>query len=137
MSRSLSRRLSLAELAVNSVVSASGLGGIALGAWVLSTKGVSVERIAKRSVLLFVMTSAVNVFAVVVIGRADVAGAVAGLAQSAADAAAGGGGAGDDPRYAGGVRAGRAGRRSAAAASTVARWWRWSRSAAGWRTRWG
>jgi uncharacterized membrane protein YbhN (UPF0104 family) len=68
LSRSLSRRLSLAELAVNSVVSASGLGGIALGAWVLSTKGVSVERIAKRSVLLFVMTSAVNVAAVVVIG---------------------------------------------------------------------
>src|SRR6202020_459734 len=51
-----------------SVVSASGLGGIALGAWVLSTKGVSVEKIAKRSVLLFVMTSAVNVSLVVVIG---------------------------------------------------------------------
>ncbi len=68
LSRSLSRRLSLAELAVNSVVSASGLGGIALGAWVLSTKGVSVEKIAKRSVLLFVMTSAVNVSLVVVIG---------------------------------------------------------------------
>jgi len=68
LSRSLSRRLSLAELAVNSVVSASGLGGIALGAWVLSTKGVSVERIAKRSVLLFVMTSAVNVSLVVLIG---------------------------------------------------------------------
>ncbi len=68
LGRRLSSRLSLAELAVNSVVSASGLGGIALGAWVLSTKGVSVERIAKRSVLLFVLTSAVNVSAVVVIG---------------------------------------------------------------------
>jgi uncharacterized membrane protein YbhN (UPF0104 family) len=68
LGRRLSSRLSLAELAVNSVVSASGLGGIALGAWVLSTKGVSVERIAKRSVLLFVLTSAVNVCAVVVIG---------------------------------------------------------------------
>ena len=68
LGRSLSSRLSLAELAVNSVVSASGLGGIALGAWVLRTKGVSVERIAKRSVLLFVLTSAVNVCAVVLIG---------------------------------------------------------------------
>jgi uncharacterized membrane protein YbhN (UPF0104 family) len=68
LGRRLSSRLSLAELAVNSVVSASGLGGIALGAWVLRTKGVSVERIAKRSVLLFVLTSAVNVAAVVVIG---------------------------------------------------------------------
>jgi uncharacterized membrane protein YbhN (UPF0104 family) len=68
LSRSFSRRLSLAELAVNSVVSASGLGGIALGAWVLRSGGISVERIAKRSVLLFVLTSAVNVTVVVAIG---------------------------------------------------------------------
>jgi uncharacterized membrane protein YbhN (UPF0104 family) len=66
--RRLSSRLSLAELAVNSVVSVGGLGGLALGAWVLRTKGVSVERIAKRSVLLFVLTSAANVGAVAVIG---------------------------------------------------------------------
>jgi uncharacterized protein (TIRG00374 family) len=64
----LSSRLSLAELAVNSVVSVSGMGGIALGAWVLRSKGVSVERIAKRSVLIFALTSAVNVGAVVVFG---------------------------------------------------------------------
>jgi uncharacterized membrane protein YbhN (UPF0104 family) len=68
LGRSLSSRLSLAELAVNSVVSVSGLAGIALGAWVLRSKGVSVERIAKRSVLIFVLTSAVNVGAVAVIG---------------------------------------------------------------------
>jgi len=64
----LTSRLSLAELAVNSVVSVSGLAGIALGAWVLRTKGLSVERIAKRSVLVFVLTSAANVGAVVAIG---------------------------------------------------------------------
>jgi uncharacterized protein (TIRG00374 family) len=68
LGRSLSSRLSLAELAVNSVVSASGLGGIALGAWVLRSKGISIERIAKRSVLIFVLTSAVNVSAVALIG---------------------------------------------------------------------
>jgi uncharacterized membrane protein YbhN (UPF0104 family) len=68
LGRSLSSRLSLAELAVNSVVSVSGLAGIALGAWVLRSKGFSVERIAKRSVLVFVLTSAVNVGAVFVIG---------------------------------------------------------------------
>jgi uncharacterized membrane protein YbhN (UPF0104 family) len=68
LGRSLSSRLSLAELAVNSVVSVSGMGGLALGAWVLRSKGISVERIAKRSVLIFVLTSAVNVGAVVVIG---------------------------------------------------------------------
>jgi len=68
LSRRLISRLSLSELAVNSIVSVSGLAGIALGAWVLRTKGISVARIAKRSVLLFVLTSAVNVGAVVVIG---------------------------------------------------------------------
>ena len=68
LGRSLSSRLSLSELAVNSVVSVSGLAGIALGAWVLRSKGFSVERIAKRSVLIFVLTSAVNVGMVFVIG---------------------------------------------------------------------
>lgn len=68
LGRSLSSRLSLAELAVNSVLSVSGLAGIALGAWVLRSKGIAVERIAKRSVLIFVLTSAVNVGAVLVIG---------------------------------------------------------------------
>lgn len=68
MERRFSVRLSLAELAVNSVVSVSGAGGIALGAWVLHTKGMDAERIARRSVLLFVVTSAVNVGAVVLIG---------------------------------------------------------------------
>lgn len=68
MARGFSRRLSLAELAVNSVVSVSGIGGLALGAWVLRTKGVSVQRIARRSVVLFVLTSAVNVAATAIIG---------------------------------------------------------------------
>ncbi len=68
LGRGLSSKLSLSELAVNSVVSVSGLAGIALGAWVLRSKGISVERIAKRSVLIFVLTSAVNVGAVAVIG---------------------------------------------------------------------
>jgi uncharacterized protein (TIRG00374 family) len=78
LGRSLSSRLSLSELAVNSVVSVSGLAGIALGAWVLRSKGFSVERIAKRSVLIFVLTSAVNVAAVAVIGLPMWLGAVPG-----------------------------------------------------------
>ncbi|HWG08408.1 MAG TPA: lysylphosphatidylglycerol synthase transmembrane domain-containing protein [Solirubrobacteraceae bacterium] len=68
LDRRLTSRLSMSELAVNSVVSVSGLAGIALGAWVLRSKGVSVDRIARRSVLIFVLTSAVNVGAVVAIG---------------------------------------------------------------------
>jgi uncharacterized membrane protein YbhN (UPF0104 family) len=68
LGRRLTSRLSLAELAVNSVVSVSGLAGIALGAWVLRSKGVSADRIARRSVLIFSLTSVVNVGAVVLIG---------------------------------------------------------------------
>ncbi|MCW3069969.1 MAG: flippase-like protein [Solirubrobacterales bacterium] len=68
LNRRTATRLSLSELAMNSVVSVSGLAGIALGAWVLRSEGVSVERIARRSVLIFVLTSAVNVGAVVLIG---------------------------------------------------------------------
>jgi uncharacterized membrane protein YbhN (UPF0104 family) len=64
----LASRLALSELAVNSAVSLSGLGGLALGAWVLRTRGMSMSQIARRSVLVFVLTSAVNVGAVVVIG---------------------------------------------------------------------
>jgi uncharacterized membrane protein YbhN (UPF0104 family) len=66
--RGLVTRLSLSELAVNSVVSLSGLAGLALGAWVLRERGLSVERIAKRTVLIFVLTSAVSAAAVVLIG---------------------------------------------------------------------
>jgi uncharacterized membrane protein YbhN (UPF0104 family) len=68
MERGFSRRLALSELGVNSVVSAGGIGGIALGAWVLRTKGVAIDRIARRSVLIFVLTSAVNVGATALIG---------------------------------------------------------------------
>jgi uncharacterized protein (TIRG00374 family) len=68
LDRPLITRLSLSELAVNSAVSLSGAAGIALGAWVLRSKGMSVRRIARRSVLMFVLTSAVNVVATVLIG---------------------------------------------------------------------
>ena len=68
LDRHTSWRLSLSELAANSVVSSSGLAGLALGAWVLRSRGVSAERIVERSVLLFVLTSVVNVVAVALIG---------------------------------------------------------------------
>jgi uncharacterized membrane protein YbhN (UPF0104 family) len=68
LERPLTRRLALSELAANSAVSASGIAGLALGAWVLRTRGMSVTQIARRSVLLFVLTSAANVGAVLLIG---------------------------------------------------------------------
>jgi uncharacterized membrane protein YbhN (UPF0104 family) len=64
----LTWRLSLSELAANSLVSVSGLAGIALGAWVLRAKGVTLARVAQLSIVFFMLTSAVNVAAVVVIG---------------------------------------------------------------------
>jgi uncharacterized membrane protein YbhN (UPF0104 family) len=66
--RRLASRLSLSELAMNSVVSAGGLGGFALGAWVLHAGGAPLRRVAERSVVMFLMTSAVNVAAVAVFG---------------------------------------------------------------------
>jgi uncharacterized membrane protein YbhN (UPF0104 family) len=65
---SLGSRLALSELAVNAVVSVSGLGGLVLGGWVMRSKGLSLARIATRSVELFVITSAMNVVAVLAIG---------------------------------------------------------------------
>src|SRR5205085_3414416 len=66
--RRVAHLLSLSELAVNSVISASGLGGLALGVWVLHSQGFSARTIARRSVLIFVVTSAVNMAAVILIG---------------------------------------------------------------------
>jgi uncharacterized membrane protein YbhN (UPF0104 family) len=68
LERSLAWRLALSELAVNSAFSVSGIAGIALGAWVLRSRGMSGSEVARRSVLMFVLASAVNVAAVLLIG---------------------------------------------------------------------
>ena len=60
--------LSLSELAMNAVVSAGGVGGFALGAWILRSSGAPLRRIAERSVVLFLLTSAVNVSVVAIVG---------------------------------------------------------------------
>jgi uncharacterized membrane protein YbhN (UPF0104 family) len=56
------------ELAVGSLVPASGASGLALGAWVLHREGMSGERIARRSVAFFLIKSSVNFVAVAVLG---------------------------------------------------------------------
>jgi uncharacterized protein (TIRG00374 family) len=65
-----------AELAMGSLVPASGAGGLALGAWVLHRGGMGGERIAKRSVAFFLIKSGVNFLAVAVIGTALALGLV-------------------------------------------------------------
>jgi uncharacterized protein (TIRG00374 family) len=56
------------ELAMGSIVPASGAGGLALGAWILHEGGMPAERIARRSVAFFLIKSSVNFAAVAVIG---------------------------------------------------------------------
>ena len=60
--------IGLAELAAGSIVPASGAGGLALGAWILSKGGMPAERIANRSVAFFLIKSSVNFVAVAVLG---------------------------------------------------------------------
>jgi uncharacterized membrane protein YbhN (UPF0104 family) len=68
--------LGLSELAVGSLVPASGAGGLALGAWILRREGMPGERIARRSVAFFLIKSSVNFVAVAVIGTVMALGLV-------------------------------------------------------------
>jgi uncharacterized membrane protein YbhN (UPF0104 family) len=64
------------ELAMGSIVPASGAGGLALGAWILNQGGMSAERIARRSVAFFLLKSAVNFAAVALLGTLMAVGIV-------------------------------------------------------------
>jgi uncharacterized protein (TIRG00374 family) len=68
MSWRTSYELGMSELAVGSIVPASGAGGLALGAWALRKGGMAPADIARRSVAFFVIKSGVNFVAVVVVG---------------------------------------------------------------------
>jgi uncharacterized membrane protein YbhN (UPF0104 family) len=56
------------ELAMGSLLPASGAGGLALGAWVLHRGGMDSRRIARRSVAFFLIKSGINFLAVAVLG---------------------------------------------------------------------
>jgi uncharacterized membrane protein YbhN (UPF0104 family) len=58
-------RVALSELAFGAAVSLGGAGSIAVGAWLLVDRGGDPVRIAERSVVLFLLTSAVNVITLV------------------------------------------------------------------------
>ena len=60
--------IGLSEVGAGSIVPASGVGGLALGAWILSEGGMPAERIASRSVAFFMIKSSVNFVAVAVVG---------------------------------------------------------------------
>jgi uncharacterized membrane protein YbhN (UPF0104 family) len=67
------------ELAMGSLVPASGAGGLALGAWILHRGGMSGDRIARRSVAFFLIKSGVNFIAVALLGTAMALGVGPGL----------------------------------------------------------
>jgi uncharacterized protein (TIRG00374 family) len=68
MSWGLSYDIAMAELAANSLLPAGGAGGLALGAWALRQAGMPTGHIARRTVAFFVVTSAANFVALVVVG---------------------------------------------------------------------
>ena len=68
--------IGLSELGAGSIVPASGAGGLALGAWILSQGGMPAERIATRSVAFFLIKSSVNFVAVAVLGTVMALGVV-------------------------------------------------------------
>jgi uncharacterized membrane protein YbhN (UPF0104 family) len=65
MSWRLSYQIGMSEQAANSVLSVSGAGGLALGAWALHRGGMSTEHIARRTVAFFILTSLANVGGVI------------------------------------------------------------------------
>jgi uncharacterized protein (TIRG00374 family) len=66
--RPLAARIAWSELAANTVLSVGGAGGLGLGAWVLRQKGRPAARIARHSVVLFLLTSAPSVGAMIIVG---------------------------------------------------------------------
>ena len=61
----LSYQIGMAEQAANSLLSASGAGGLAVGVWALHRLGMSRERIARRTAAFFLLTSIANLAGVI------------------------------------------------------------------------
>jgi uncharacterized membrane protein YbhN (UPF0104 family) len=71
-------RVALSELAFNAAVSLGGAGSVAVGAWLLVERGASPSRVAERSAVLFLLTSAINVITFVLAGLALLTGIASG-----------------------------------------------------------
>jgi uncharacterized membrane protein YbhN (UPF0104 family) len=61
-------RVALSELAFGAAVSLGGAGSVAVGAWLLVERGAKPSRVAHRSAVLFLLTSAINVITLAVFG---------------------------------------------------------------------
>ena len=83
MSWGLSYDIAMAELAANSLLPAGGAGGLALGAWALRQAGMPTGHIARRTVAFFVVTSAANFFALILVGLGVFVGILDGRGSAA------------------------------------------------------
>ncbi len=68
MSWRTTSEIALSEVAVGSIVPASGAGGVALGAWILNRSGMPGPVVARRSVAFLLVKSSVNFVAVAILG---------------------------------------------------------------------
>jgi uncharacterized membrane protein YbhN (UPF0104 family) len=73
--RRFAARVAWSELAFGAMVPAGGAGGAAVGVWIFHAKGLPLTRIAERTAVLFLLTSAVNVTVLAAFGL----GALTGL----------------------------------------------------------
>ena len=64
----LGARVALSEEAFGAAVSLGGAGSIAVGAWLMVERGAPPRRIAERSAVLFLYTSAINVITLIAAG---------------------------------------------------------------------
>ena len=78
MSWALSYDIAMSEQAANSLLPAGGAGGLALGVWALRQAGMPTAHIARRTVAFFVITSAANFFALILVGIGVFLGILAG-----------------------------------------------------------
>lgn len=81
MRLSTSAEIGFSELGANAVLPTGGLGGLALGAWALHRGGMPTDRIARRSVAFFFLTSLPNVLGVFIIGAALAVGLIPSTAS--------------------------------------------------------
>jgi uncharacterized membrane protein YbhN (UPF0104 family) len=73
-----SYEVGMSEQAANVLLPTGGAGGLALGAWALRRVGMPADRIGRRTVAFFLITSSVNFVAVVVAGAGLASGMLAG-----------------------------------------------------------
>jgi hypothetical protein len=71
-------RVALSELAFGAAVSLGGAGSVAIASWLLIERGAAPTPVAKRSAGLFLLTSAINVVTLMLIGFALFVGILPG-----------------------------------------------------------